>query len=226
LLPHLRRALAFRRQIGGLRFDANALRAILDQAPFAIMLAEGSGRIIYSNQGADRICKLDDGIRLAGSRLRLSRAEDRISFETALNRVSDPSNPHYGEQWIFPVPRRSGKADFQLALMPVRISSSNDSPNQYIQLFIYDPTHREPLHGEALQSLHGLTDAETKVCELLYSDSDLNEVSHYLNISVNTVKTHLARIFQKIGVNSQKELMKYLAQAPKVGARKVTTRPE
>ena len=224
LLPHWRRALEIRRQLARLRVDAEGTKAILDQAPFAIMLAENDGRVIYSNRGASRLCGLDDGIGLAGSRLRLSRAKDRVALARALQGIVDPASPHFGEQYIFPVTRRSGKADFQLALMPISIGGNGpDHPaQQYIQIFIYDPAYREPVHGEALQSLHGLTAAETKVCELLYSNLSLAEIGNGLNISVNTVKTHLAGIFRKIGINSQRELMQYLAQAPKVGGQKLT----
>lgn len=224
LLPHWRRALEIRRQLARLRVDADGTKVILDQAPFAIMLAENDGRVIYSNRGASRLCGLDDGIGLVGSRLRLSRAQDRVALARTLQSIGEPTSPHYGEQCIIPVPRRSGKADFQLALMPISVGGNGpDHPaRQYIQIFIYDPAHREPVHGEALQSVHGLTDAETKVCELLYSNLSLADIGNRLNISVNTVKTHLAGIFRKIGINSQRELMQYLAQAPKVGARKMT----
>lgn len=224
LLPHWRRALEIRRQLARLRLDADRTKAILDQAPFAILLAESDGRVFYSNRGASRLCGLDDGIGLMGSQLRLSRSQDRAALARALEGISDPTSPAFGDQCILPVRRRSGKADFHLALMPISVAGnrSDPAPRQYIQIFIYDPAHREPLHGEALQSLHGLTDAETKVCELLYSNISLTEIGSLLNISVNTVKTHLARIFRKIDVNSQRELMQYLAQAPKVGGQKLT----
>ncbi len=56
----------------------------------------------------------------------------------------------------------------------------------------------------------GLTDAEARVCDLLYKSRNLPEAAQTLGISINTAKTHLTRSFRKVGVTSQTELLRCL----------------
>ncbi len=53
----------------------------------------------------------------------------------------------------------------------------------------------------------------------MYQRKSIADTAHELNISINTAKTHLAHIFRKIGINSQNELMDYLARLPKLANR-------
>ncbi len=46
-----------------------------------------------------------------------------------------------------------------------------------------------------------LTDAETRVVQLLVEGLQRKEIALRLNLSVNTVKTHLRSVFRKLGVH-------------------------
>ena len=56
-----------------------------------------------------------------------------------------------------------------------------------------------------------LTDAEARICSLLYQSYNLPDVARKLGISINTAKTHLNRSYRKLGVQSQSELVRKLA---------------
>ena len=51
----------------------------------------------------------------------------------------------------------------------------------------------------AVRSL-GLTTRECEILELLASDRSTKEMARQLQISPNTVKTHVARVYEKLGV--------------------------
>lgn len=52
-----------------------------------------------------------------------------------------------------------------------------------------------------------LTDRERQVYQLAARGADRNEIANELFISPETVRTHLQRVYQKLGVHSQTELM-------------------
>ena len=69
-------------------------------------------------------------------------------------------------------------------------------------------------HGNlpgVLNTVYGLSRAEVGLCQALIQGKTLLEASKTLDISRNTAKTHLARVFDKTGVHSQAGLLRLLA---------------
>jgi DNA-binding CsgD family transcriptional regulator len=62
-----------------------------------------------------------------------------------------------------------------------------------------------------LNTVYGLSRAEVRLCQTLIQGQTLLEASMTLDISRNTAKTHLARVFDKTGVHSQAGLLRMLA---------------
>lgn len=56
--------------------------------------------------------------------------------------------------------------------------------------------------------MESLTDREEKVLRLLTQGLGNKEIAVRLDISVNTVKTHLKNVFKKLGVKSRLEVMR------------------
>lgn len=59
--------------------------------------------------------------------------------------------------------------------------------------------------------MYGLSSAESDVVVLLLRGQSTREAALSLEISVNTLRTHLRRIFAKTGARSQSELVLFLA---------------
>ncbi|HEX4306144.1 MAG TPA: helix-turn-helix transcriptional regulator [Solirubrobacterales bacterium] len=55
-------------------------------------------------------------------------------------------------------------------------------------------------------SVHGLTQRERELTELLIEGADLQDVASTLNLSIHTVRTHVKAIFAKVDVRSRAEL--------------------
>ena len=54
-----------------------------------------------------------------------------------------------------------------------------------------------------------LSDREYQVFELLVAGTSVSDIATQLNLSVKTVSTHKARIFEKMGLANQAELIRY-----------------
>lgn len=63
---------------------------------------------------------------------------------------------------------------------------------------------------EVARVIHALSDAQTETIRLIAKGLELRSIAEELGVSINTVKTHLKRVFEKVGVSSQVELIRKL----------------
>jgi len=80
-------------------------------------------------------------------------------------------------------------------------------------MFIQAVGELQPLPGEVLVRLYGLTFAETRLIGLLAAGRSLDEAATALGISRATARTHLRHIFEKTGTTRQSQLMKLVLSA-------------
>ena len=111
------------------------------------------------------------------------------------------------------IPRNDETQPWRLVFSPLsQHTGSADFPQQAACLaLIYEP--RRNSHSElsaALIKRYALSKAEARLCKTLVSGKSTQEAADALNISTNTVKTHLAGIFHKTGVHSQTALLHLL----------------
>lgn len=60
---------------------------------------------------------------------------------------------------------------------------------------------------EALADINGLTKRELDVLCLIIQKKSLRAMAEEMCLSVNTVKTHVAHVYQKIGVHSRDQII-------------------
>ncbi|WP_375571929.1 LuxR C-terminal-related transcriptional regulator [Ahrensia marina] len=58
--------------------------------------------------------------------------------------------------------------------------------------------------------IHALSDAQAETIRMIAAGFDVAGIAEELGISINTVKTHLKRVFEKVEVSSQVELLRKL----------------
>jgi DNA-binding CsgD family transcriptional regulator len=75
-------------------------------------------------------------------------------------------------------------------------------------VYISDPAQNEEVSERMLVRLHRLTRAEAKVAALIASGASGRKVAQRLNVSYNTVKTHLKHIYGKTSTRGQGELIR------------------
>ena len=73
-----------------------------------------------------------------------------------------------------------------------------------------DSSHAE----EQYEVLPSLSVRERQVLELLSNGLSNKEISNELNISISTTKTHISRIFKRLGITSRRELLPKLYKIP------------
>jgi DNA-binding CsgD family transcriptional regulator len=109
------------------------------------------------------------------------------------------------------IPRPDGLRP--LSAVAVHLSMAADNCGEdglsYLVL-ISDPDHGIGLNRERLQQIYGLTPAEARLATLLVEGKRLRTAAADLEISFETARTHLKRIFSKTNSESQADLVRLL----------------
>lgn len=111
------------------------------------------------------------------------------------------------------VPRLSGRAPFTINFSPLPaehgfVIDSHTIPRAIA--FISDGSEPIRLNHMVLKDAFGLTKAEIRTSELILDGKCLEDISGECGLSVNTLKTHLNRIYSKTNTTTRAGLVKLL----------------
>ena len=81
-------------------------------------------------------------------------------------------------------------------------------------VFVSDPDLQLQSLDGLLAPLYGLTPTESAVVEFLVQGARVETIAHRLDVSLNTVRTHLKRVYAKTGATGQSSLMRLLLLGP------------
>ena len=217
LAPHFLRALGLSLQVGSFSTAAQSLEAILDLLPQAAILLDCRGRIVRANGRDEALLAERDGLMLgAGGQLRAELITEQRELANALHAAVTPDDASERPRpTVIRISRGSGRASLVVlatSLPPSRFpmwSMVEEGARALVQIIDPDRSSGQPL--SLLQSGFGLTRAEAQVAALASEGRTTPEVAALLAVSPATVRTHLARCFDKTGLRSQVALARLIA---------------
>ncbi len=221
LTPHLCRALDATLQLGPLTDGSRQLARVLQSMPSAALLLDGKQRIVHANPAAEQLLREGDGLTSSsngGLYLSAALPDERAALSRSLGhalRVADGSDDLLSGP--LRVTRLSGAAPLLVVpvpLPPPALSLWELSETARLLVLVIDPGARSLAVATVLQAAFGLTAAEARVATLIGSGLSGPQAAQVLGVSPATVKTHLARCFEKLGVRSQVELARMLSALP------------
>jgi len=112
------------------------------------------------------------------------------------------------------IERPSGNTPYLL----VATRCTSESGVVGVLVLLEDLGQRPELNPELCQAVYGLTPAETRVAIRLIVGRSAPGIAQDLHLSPLTVRTHIKRVFKKVGVRSQSQLMAALTAS--VGRRR------
>jgi DNA-binding CsgD family transcriptional regulator/PAS domain-containing protein len=187
---------------------ADAAMAAFDASGKAILLLDRYGQIIRANQAAERA--LGHGVQIAKKRLTSFNRDATSNFERALNSLlwRKPS-----VDLLPPVllPRRDRRPLLAYLLRLDAVTIDAFSPCQAVVVLV-DPDQRTVTPEEDLRALFGLTSAEARLTGALAAGASLEDCADVLEISKETARSQLKRVFSKTETQRQAELVALLAR--------------
>ncbi len=212
LRDHLVRSMFLRYQVEHLNQMATAIFDKLQQSANGMALINADGHVVYTNEAMKRLEA--SGLRVTERRIALDMPASQKVLDTLL--AACRSNETSPRQRVATLAARGALpliarcSAFSLPA-PVEKSLLNDL-RDFVILTVVDPNidaEAPPL--EELQAL-GLTARQALLASLVGTGSKPRDIAERLDISKETVRTHLKAIFEKLGVESQNQLSVLLSK--------------
>lgn len=168
--------------------------------PFGVVLARADGHLVHANPLAKHLLARNQpfGVGPDGT-LTAEPATASRRLREAIKAVTGGGKPRV--LWVPPITHGSRQA-VVVRTMP----TENGMP--LAAIFVSDP--RSLPRESTLRELHGLTPAEARVALELLQGHAIPQAARRLGTSPNTVKSQLQRVFEKLQVSRQTELVRLL----------------
>lgn len=220
LIPHLQRAAEINRLLDIALLARSTFEATLDSLAVPVLLVTESCTLVHANPRAQDLLTDADLLGLHSGRL-VGASHGITSALAAALAIAAHDESAIGCKGLgIPAWRPDGSVA-ALHVLPLRPSRMPASGCAIAAIFVAQANTPRAAPSELVASLFGLTPRETRVFELLATGCTAADVATTLTISGNTVKTHLARLFEKTGTRRQSELLDLAASLtlPVIGAR-------
>lgn len=209
LAPHVCRALAISNALAIGTLRSETLEKTLDGLMTGVFLVASDGHVVYMNVAAEHQIRNGNPIHLVNQRLSLTDASERAALSKAIEKASDDDAEVDLAGHSMAI--HGGVNDGYLAtLLPLggKLRHGIFAPfAASVAVFIQDPVSAQPMPGEAIAQLYGLTGGELRVLMALSMGLSGMEVADMLGVSEPTVRTHLQRIFSKTHTSKQADLL-------------------
>lgn len=207
LAPHLQRSITISRLLD-MAAAAEAFCTIVDRLAVPVILVAQDRRVLHLNGAARALLHDRTALTSHGSRLTSPEPGTARLLHEAINRCGrDEVGLTQGASG-FPVRGRDGQVHvvhvLPLERGPVR---SVLAPPAVAAVLVSRPAVWPSGLADAVAALFSLTPAEARVFRLIASGTSTVEAAATLGVAPSTLKTHLLRVFDKVGARRQADLV-------------------
>jgi DNA-binding CsgD family transcriptional regulator len=212
LMPHLQTALQLHNRLAALQTRTQQLMQVVNDIPFGILILDTRLRPVFISNTAKQIFDHKDGLCFKKGHLVTSVPHQNLSLKKLLQTTAQTA---LGKSCLpggsMRVRRPSGKRPYNLLITPLfeQIAELKET-TRGIAVFVSDPEKNIDTPEICLSRLYGLTVAESRLALLLIQGHSTRDISRILNITRETLKTHLKHIFRKTDTRRQGELISLL----------------
>ncbi len=203
LAPHLARVVTLNENLEALQSRWRTWHTIAAQSSQAYMLVDAMGVVQDTNAAADRFLADGDGLRLDQGRLVVRMPGDKAGFAGALQRARDADEPI-----ALAIHRYSGQSPYHLVLRPMGRMDPTPDTGAIIGICVSDPERPCGVSPAQFKQLCGLSARESELTALLLEGASLAEAAQRMGVAEATTRTSLNRIYDKLGVRRQSDLMR------------------
>jgi DNA-binding CsgD family transcriptional regulator len=212
LASHFRRAVLIGNVIDYHKVEAASLADAIDGIAAGVFLVEADSRLVHSNRSGQAMLDAGSVVRSGGDTLVAVDAQGRKALSEALAALTSGNAVLGPRGHGIPLTGRDGERHVA-HILPLTSGARRQAGTAYAAVaavFVHKAGIDRPSPLEAIARHFGLTPRELSVWLSIVEIGGVPEVASVLGISEATVKTHLARLFEKTGTNRQADLVKVL----------------
>ncbi len=217
LIPHIKRGLQLRQNLGVLRLRERAAFDVLDQFIYAVFLVDRSGSILWQNRMSDRVLAARDGLSAMDGTLRTdqprSNAELTALIKSAIDALDSPCQIAGG---MMTVARPSLARAYQVLVTPLSRSPADHLGAQALRrvpgavVFVTDPEISGVPKAPTIVKLFNLTPAEARLATALASGISIKSYAEREGRSIHYVRWLLKQVEAKTDTRRLADLVRLL----------------
>ncbi|MGI9294408.1 MAG: helix-turn-helix transcriptional regulator [Pseudomonadales bacterium] len=211
IAPHFRKAIKLREQSQQGSYFQTFFGETMSKMGVSCFLVDGRGQIMSMNETAEGTIKAKNGLCIRNGKLcstdEVGGQELRKAIELALAAHHNHCNCQQGVG--FRIGGNSGAPILDIVVRPIVSDLLQDSlTTPAAMVYASDCSKRSiEIDPEVLANMYGFTHRESRLGVLLAQGASLSEAADQLDVSINTVKTHLRGIYEKMGSNKQAQVV-------------------
>jgi len=208
-LPHFAKVIELQRTFMLLESRYHAALEALDRLDLGVLITTGEGTLVLANRIGQEMLAERDALR-TGPRGGVAGGTELASSIAAVVATAE-SHGDTAEK-ILSITRRSGRPPLLATISPFRESRAGLGPSlRGAIVFLIDPANPRSITTRGMEMLFDLTDAESKVLDLLVSGSSTEEIAQKRLVSLNTVRSQIKSLLEKTRSSQRADLVRLAA---------------
>lgn len=208
VLPHLRQFA----QVRGVLADAGALggslAGLLDNGRACVIQLDRRGSIVEANDRALSLLRTGDGLRDGGGFLRARTSADDDELQRLLARALPPFGVQ-GSAGSMTIRRPGARTRLVVHVTPVVRRGGEPGARRVAALvLVVDPEQPSRIDSGLVAQALNLTPAESWLATMVASGKTVREIAATTGRTEGTVRWHLKKIFGKLGISRQTDLVR------------------
>lgn len=193
------------------------LEIVLDRMADGMVVVDAHARIRHVNRPARELLAKVRAEHASAGVLSFLDPRTQRAFERSLRAQHDDwSDDEQPARRDFLVRDARGVTIARASVEPLRRSSQGESDEERHLVTLHQLPQHAVVSVDTLAALYGLTPGEARVASQVIAARSVCDLAERVQLSRNTVKTHLKRTFRKCEVNSLAQLTALIATGPRV----------
>lgn len=212
LRPHFERALQLYSRIRRTECEKKILEETLDRLSIGAFILDASARVIDANATARRLAGQSGVLDIVEGRLTLKNRALNARLAQALSAAIAWPDQQGNHRFIdaMRIEQRTGDALGVLVRLIAPDDTYHSDVSPRVIVYVCDPRQQEKAPERFIAELFGLSRAEAGLASLLATGMTLSQAAEHLQLTENTTRTYSKRVFEKIGVTRQTDLVRLI----------------
>ncbi|MBP8925517.1 MAG: helix-turn-helix transcriptional regulator [Pseudomonadales bacterium] len=215
LSPHMQRAIRLREQYTHGSYMRSFFEDSMARLAIGCLMLDGRGRMVSMNACAHRLIGSKHVLCVRNGLLRTTSQRDAKALDNAIDLALAASRNGCRAQRGVGLRLEGSAGVLDVVVKPLiadRVLDSRATPA--VIVYLNERGHEGiDLDPAVLVGMYGFTPSESRLSALLARGITLTDAADQLGVSINTVKTHLRGIYEKLGTNKQSRVVAQLNQS-------------
>ena len=205
-----------RRQLSWLRDVVDLTNKTFDEIPSGFIVFSPSGKFVAANRVARKLIAANDLMRTRNGNFELTDQSKQQELRAEMRRVLElPRSALREYVWHRNLNGSTGPDACMAALLVFPFDSwkleSTDKDRVFVMVLQIEQAYALPEVSQ-LQEFYQLTKAQARLVRTMMDGNGVEDAAAALNVSVNTVRSHLRAVYGKLGVENKAQMLKRVGQ--------------